>query len=37
MRRLQAEIETATARLIAEGRAELASLGVVSAGNTRGD
>jgi 1-acyl-sn-glycerol-3-phosphate acyltransferase len=37
MRRLQAEIETATERLIAEGRAELASLGVVSAGNTRGD
>jgi 1-acyl-sn-glycerol-3-phosphate acyltransferase len=37
MRRLQADIETATERLIAEGRSELASFGVVSAGKTRGD
>jgi len=37
MRRLQADIETATARLIAEGKAELARLGVASAGATRGD
>ena len=37
MQRLQSDIETATARLIAEGAAELASLGVVSAGKTRGD
>jgi 1-acyl-sn-glycerol-3-phosphate acyltransferase len=37
IRRLQADIETATERLIAEGRAELASLGIASAGTTRVD
>jgi len=37
MRRLQADIETATERLIAEGRAELTSLGLVSAKHARGD